>query len=292
MLHCKTGIRSAEALATCRKAGFADAVHLQGGVVAWASSSIRHSRLLSRVVEYVPERPRPIRPVSGGSLRAVALRNGRRITSVRPSVVRGLQPVALGAVGRAAGGGRRRATPVADHARAAWSAKVRETPGRRRGPARPAGARHGWPLRRSRLAGGHLRRGTPEPRHDEVVSLSLRLHAATAQLERPRFLAQPPVAPWADVDVFVAADRAAWEERSAAVAAAGARVSPGVGRRSALRRADRAARSDCASRYRVPRSAGARRPVTAPCFSRAPPRRASPTSRRTGVPRRGRPGWW
>ena len=35
--------------------------------------------------------------------------------------------------------------------------------------------------------------------------------AATAALERPRFLAQPPVAPWVDVDVFVAADRAAWE---------------------------------------------------------------------------------
>ena len=32
-------------------------------------------------------------------------------------------------------------------------------------------------------------------------------------MERPRFLTQPPVAPWADVDVFIAADRAAWEER-------------------------------------------------------------------------------
>ena len=41
--------------------------------------------------------------------------------------------------------------------------------------------------------------------------MSLRLHEATAQLERPRFLVQPPVAPWVDVDVFVAADRAAWE---------------------------------------------------------------------------------
>ncbi|MGF7123961.1 adenylyltransferase/sulfurtransferase MoeZ [Rhodococcus sp. TAF43] len=36
VLHCKTGIRSAEALAAIRKAGFADAVHLQGGVIAWA----------------------------------------------------------------------------------------------------------------------------------------------------------------------------------------------------------------------------------------------------------------
>ena len=36
MLYCKTGVRSAEALAAVRKAGFADAVHLQGGIVAWA----------------------------------------------------------------------------------------------------------------------------------------------------------------------------------------------------------------------------------------------------------------
>ncbi|BBX21796.1 putative adenylyltransferase/sulfurtransferase MoeZ [Mycolicibacter terrae] len=36
VLYCKTGIRSAEALATLKKAGFANAVHLQGGIVAWA----------------------------------------------------------------------------------------------------------------------------------------------------------------------------------------------------------------------------------------------------------------
>ncbi|SNT33728.1 adenylyltransferase/sulfurtransferase MoeZ [Rhodococcoides kyotonense] len=36
VLHCKTGIRSAEALAVLHDAGFADAVHLQGGIVAWA----------------------------------------------------------------------------------------------------------------------------------------------------------------------------------------------------------------------------------------------------------------
>jgi sulfur-carrier protein adenylyltransferase/sulfurtransferase len=36
VLYCKTGVRSAEALATLKKAGFADAVHLQGGIVAWA----------------------------------------------------------------------------------------------------------------------------------------------------------------------------------------------------------------------------------------------------------------
>ncbi|MCX5044582.1 adenylyltransferase/sulfurtransferase MoeZ [Aldersonia sp. NBC_00410] len=36
VLYCKTGVRSAEALAALKKAGFSDATHLQGGVVAWA----------------------------------------------------------------------------------------------------------------------------------------------------------------------------------------------------------------------------------------------------------------
>ena len=36
VLYCKTGVRSAEALVAVKKAGFADAVHLQGGIVAWA----------------------------------------------------------------------------------------------------------------------------------------------------------------------------------------------------------------------------------------------------------------
>lgn len=36
VLHCKTGIRSAEALAVLKQAGFTDAVHLQGGILAWA----------------------------------------------------------------------------------------------------------------------------------------------------------------------------------------------------------------------------------------------------------------
>ena len=37
VLHCKTGVRSAEALAAVKAAGFRDAVHVQGGVVAWAN---------------------------------------------------------------------------------------------------------------------------------------------------------------------------------------------------------------------------------------------------------------
>lgn len=37
VLYCKTGIRSAAALAALKNAGFANAVHLQGGIVAWAN---------------------------------------------------------------------------------------------------------------------------------------------------------------------------------------------------------------------------------------------------------------
>lgn len=102
-------------------------------------------------------------------------------------------------------------SPVADHARAAWSAKVRETlqvDGLRL--ARPVRATDGRYVVSGWRADTYLG-GVPEPRHDEVVSISLRLHAATAGLERPRFLSQPSMAPWMDVDVFVAADRCAWE---------------------------------------------------------------------------------
>jgi adenylyltransferase/sulfurtransferase len=35
--YCKTGIRSAEALALLKNAGFADAKHVQGGISAWAT---------------------------------------------------------------------------------------------------------------------------------------------------------------------------------------------------------------------------------------------------------------
>lgn len=37
VLHCKSGVRSAEALAAVQAAGFRDAVHVQGGVLAWAN---------------------------------------------------------------------------------------------------------------------------------------------------------------------------------------------------------------------------------------------------------------
>jgi adenylyltransferase/sulfurtransferase len=36
ILHCKSGVRSAECLAILKSAGFADASHVAGGVIAWA----------------------------------------------------------------------------------------------------------------------------------------------------------------------------------------------------------------------------------------------------------------
>jgi sulfur-carrier protein adenylyltransferase/sulfurtransferase len=37
VLYCKTGVRSAEALAAVKQAGFSDAVHVQGGVIGWVN---------------------------------------------------------------------------------------------------------------------------------------------------------------------------------------------------------------------------------------------------------------
>jgi adenylyltransferase/sulfurtransferase len=37
VLHCKSGVRSAEALAVLKGAGYDDAVHVGGGVVAWVN---------------------------------------------------------------------------------------------------------------------------------------------------------------------------------------------------------------------------------------------------------------
>lgn len=102
---------------------------------------------------------------------------------------------------------------VADHARAAWSARVRETlfvdGVRLARPVRSSDGRYvvsGW-------RADTFVAGIPEPRHDEVISAAVRLHEATNKLERPRFLTQGPTMPWADVDIFIAADRAAWEDR-------------------------------------------------------------------------------
>jgi adenylyltransferase/sulfurtransferase len=37
VLYCKTGVRSAEVLDAVKGAGFADALHLHGGIVAWGT---------------------------------------------------------------------------------------------------------------------------------------------------------------------------------------------------------------------------------------------------------------
>jgi len=37
VMYCKTGVRSAETLAAVKNAGFADAVHVQGGITAWVN---------------------------------------------------------------------------------------------------------------------------------------------------------------------------------------------------------------------------------------------------------------
>lgn len=102
---------------------------------------------------------------------------------------------------------------VPDHARAAWSAKVRETlfvDGLRL--ARPVRSTDGRYVVAGWRADTYVA-GSPEPRHDEVISAGVRLHEATAGIDRPRFLTQAPVPPWTDIDVFIAADRAAWEDR-------------------------------------------------------------------------------
>jgi uncharacterized protein (TIGR02569 family) len=115
---------------------------------------------------------------------------------------------------------------VADNARAAWSARVRETlfvdGVRLARPVRSTDGRYvlsGW-------RADTFVAGTPEARHDEVVSAAVRLHEATGNLERPRFLTQGPAAPWGDVDVFIAADRAAWEERPLQSVPPGVRTAP------------------------------------------------------------------
>lgn len=147
----------------------------------------------------------------------------------------GVKPVALGA-GWEDGWryGEVVLSVVADSARAAWSARVRETlfvDGVRL--ARPVRSTDG----RYVVAGWRAETfvaGTPDPRHDEVISAAVRLHEATGKLDRPRFLTQAPGASWTDVDIFTAADRAAWEERPLQSVPPGVRVAPAAanGRRS------------------------------------------------------------
>lgn len=102
--------------------------------------------------------------------------------------------------------------PAGDYAAAAWVAQTLDTLEvdgvRLPRPVRGTDGRWvvaGWVAMR-RLSGRH------EPRHDEVVDISLRLHRATAGLTRPRFLGNR-------TDVWALADRVAWGEASQEVAA-------------------------------------------------------------------------
>ena len=93
--------------------------------------------------------------------------------------------------------------PVPSTAEAAWVAQMMDG-------LEVDGVRLARPLRSSDgrwvVAGWSAARhvaGRSEPRHDEVVAVSLRLHRATAHLARPRFLANR-------TDVWAQADGAAW----------------------------------------------------------------------------------
>ncbi|UKN42105.1 TIGR02569 family protein [Mycobacterium lepromatosis] len=139
----------------------------------------------------------------------------------------GVQPVPLGASWE--GGwrcGEVVLSMVADNARAAWSARVRETlfvDGVRL--ARPVRSTDGRYVVSCWQANTFVA-GTPEARHDEVLSAAVRLHEATGTLERPRFLTQGPTPRWADVDIFIAADRAAWESQPLQSVPSGAWTAP------------------------------------------------------------------
>ncbi|HEY3258842.1 MAG TPA: TIGR02569 family protein [Pseudonocardiaceae bacterium] len=104
--------------------------------------------------------------------------------------------------------------PVPSPAEAAWVAQTLDA-------LRVDGVRLARPLRSSDgrwvVAGWSAARyvaGRSEPRHDEVVAVSLRLHRATAHLPQPRFLANR-------CDVWALADRAAWGEEQPALDEAG-----------------------------------------------------------------------
>ena len=99
---------------------------------------------------------------------------------------------------------------VADHARAAWSAKGARDVVHRRHPAGTARAVHRRTVRGGGLAGRHVRRGHPEPRHDEVVSVAVRLHEGHLRARAAPVPDPGARAAMDRVDVFTAADRAAW----------------------------------------------------------------------------------
>ena len=100
---------------------------------------------------------------------------------------------------------------VTDKALAAWSARVLDT-------LQVDGVRIARPVRASDgrwvVAGWsacHYVSGAPRPRYHDLVATSLRLHAATASVRRPRLLDDRD-------DLAARADAAAWGERTIALA--------------------------------------------------------------------------
>ena len=98
--------------------------------------------------------------------------------------------------------------PAGNPAEAAWVAQTL-------GELDVADLRIGRPVRSSDgrwVVGGWVAvrylEGDPEPRYDEIIAASLRLHKATADPDLPRFLA-------GRADVFALADRIAWDEDKA-----------------------------------------------------------------------------
>ncbi|WP_092922057.1 TIGR02569 family protein [Actinopolyspora alba] len=95
--------------------------------------------------------------------------------------------------------------PATDTAEAAWVAQALDT-------LDPEETRVARPLRstdgRWVVSGWSARRdmaGRPEPRHDEVIAMSLRLHNASSVLDRPRLVDSRQ-------DIYAIADRMAWGE--------------------------------------------------------------------------------
>ena len=82
VLHCKTGVRSAEALAVVKGAGFADAVHVGGGVVGLGQPDRPEPAvvLTSRSVRLTVRRPSRPEP---RNLRRVGLFRGSPLLALR-----------------------------------------------------------------------------------------------------------------------------------------------------------------------------------------------------------------
>ncbi len=90
VMHCKSGVRSAETLAIVKGAGYADAVHVGGGVVAWVRRSTPASRRTDDDATAVRRgvTPRGHASLASGCGGSVSWGDGV-VAHVRPPAVRG-----------------------------------------------------------------------------------------------------------------------------------------------------------------------------------------------------------